>query len=97
MKDKNGTVIDLGDVVVVESGRYAGLVGRVEAWAGMRALEVASELWAPLATMRQVSRRDVRLANDIERARWKRDAKAREKAASDAWMGRSPSDRLRGD
>jgi hypothetical protein len=97
MKDRNGDVLDLGDVVVVESGPHAGLVGRVEAWAGTRALEVAPELWAPLSTMQTVSRRDVRLANDIERARWKRDAKAREKAASDAWMGRPPPEHLRGD
>ena len=90
MKDRNGEELDFGDVVVVERGPRKGLVGRVEATNGRWWVDVSPDLWSPLAALRTVSLTDLRKANDIERARWKRDAKAREKAATDAWLNRSP-------
>lgn len=90
MQDSNGEELDFGDVIVVERGPRKGLVGRVEAKHGARWVDVAPDLWAPFATMQTVALVDVRKANDIERARWKRDAKAREKAATEAWLNKSP-------
>ena len=98
MKDRNGEELDFGDVVVVERGPRKGLVGRVEALHGFRHVEVAPDLYAPFATMQTVALVDLRKANDIERARWKRDAKAREKAATESWLNGSPlGDHLKGD
>jgi uncharacterized protein YdaU (DUF1376 family) len=98
MKDRNGVDLDFGDVVVVERGPRKGLVGRVEAAHGARWVDVAADLWAPFASMQTVALVDLRIANDIEAARWKRDAKAREKAASEAWLNGTPlPEHLKGD
>jgi hypothetical protein len=94
LKDSKGTELDYGDVVVVERGPQAGTVGRIEGMPAWRRVSITPDLWAPLAALRTVWLKDVRKANDIERARWKRDAKAREKAATDAWLNRSPESDL---
>ena len=98
MNDRNGMEIDLGDVVVVETGPRKGLAGTIEGWQGPRHAIVAPDLYAPYATLQTVALVDLRLANDIERARWKRDARAREKAASESWLNGTPlPDHLKGD
>lgn len=98
MKDRHGEELDFGDVVVVERGPHQGLVGRVEAAHGARWADVSPDLWAPFATMKTVALVDLRKANDIERARWKRDARAREEAAKEIWLNGSPlGDHLKGD
>ena len=94
MRDRHGTELDFGDVVVVERGPRKGLIGRLEATNGPRWVEIAPDLWAPFATMRTAALVDLRRANDIEAARWKRDAKARERAATDAWLTMSPESDL---
>ena len=94
MRDRHGTELDFGDVVVVERGPRKGLIGRLEATNGRWWVDVSPDLWAPLAALRTVALTDLRRANDIEAARWKRDAKARERAATDAWLTMSPESDL---
>lgn len=89
MKDRHGTPLAAGDVVVVEAGKDKGLVGPCES-AGLLHIRVTPDLWAPWRTERVVLRRHVRRANDIERARWRRDARARERIACDTWLDGPP-------
>lgn len=98
MKDRNGLELEFGDIVVVERGVSKGLVGSIEGWHGPRQAVVAPDLWAPMATARTVALGDLRLANDIERARWKRDAKARAEYDRELWLEtKGLPDHLKGD
>lgn len=96
MKDRNGREIEYGDVVVVEDGPHAGVVGMLEMEEEHGTVGVAPTLWAPHTNMVRVRLADTRCANDIERARWNRQTRRDARLATLAWLNKSPEGDTKG-
>jgi hypothetical protein len=85
--DAAGNELEAGDVVVVTgSGPHAGAVGTFEGSVYAGGVLVQTELMQRMSTVVTARPDEVRLANDIERMRWLKGAREREREMTERWL-----------